>query len=136
MLATYRGEAVRSRVRQLIAAVLAVGAAAAVIAPYTKSALGETTDRDRLVAFTMSPADPRVLYLIASYSDETHPAVYRSDDGGASWELVYEFQAYSSRPDELVADAADPNTVWNASPWAGVVVSRDGGRTWHTRGGF
>jgi hypothetical protein len=101
----------------------------------------------------ISPADPRRLYLEAgpNPSDTTGYALYlfRSDDVGAHWRMVVsesrfiidkkvQMQAFS---DNLLADAADRNTVYvafsvddypnlhDAVDWG---RSEDGGLTWQS----
>lgn len=81
------------------------------------------------VAF--APSYPRVMYLMVEAaapegSDEDNlNGLYRSDDGGETWERVNE---YNSRPfyySEVVVDPADPDRVYFSS----LRFSEDGGRT-------
>ena len=67
----------------------------------------------------VSPADPKVLY-------GHYGSIQVSRDGGKSWEV-------SGKPSadlfDLAASAKDPNTVYAATR-AGLMMSRDAGRTW------
>jgi photosystem II stability/assembly factor-like uncharacterized protein len=77
------------------------------------------------------PRDPQTLFV-----GTCPPAVYRSTDGGASWQklpipltpecppLVY------SRVTSLVADPEEADTLWVGVEIGGVWRSRDGGERW------
>jgi photosystem II stability/assembly factor-like uncharacterized protein len=75
-------------------------------------------------ALTMD-ADGRVLWLGA------HTGVYRSEDGGRSWQPV----ALPVKPGHadimsLVADPKDARTLYAATHDAGIFKTTDGGTTW------
>ncbi len=81
------------------------------------------------VAF--APSSPGIMYLMVEAaapegSDEANlNGLYRSDDGGESWERT---NTYNSRPfyySEVVVDPMDPNRVYFSS----LQYSDDGGRT-------
>ncbi len=75
-------------------------------------------------AFAVAPSDPQTLY-------ESGGPLYRSRDGGATWEgpFPYEF-------DRLAVDPVDPTLVYGGSI-RGLFVSRDGAETFQrARGGL
>ena len=67
-------------------------------------------------AFALAPGDPQTLY-------ESGGPLYRSRDGGATWEGPFPFAF-----DRLAVDAVDPDLVYGGSS-RGLFVSRDGGET-------
>jgi photosystem II stability/assembly factor-like uncharacterized protein len=72
-------------------------------------------------------ADGRVLFL------GTHAGLFRSEDGGRSWQGV----ALAGNPSHLdvmavAADPKDPSTMYVGTHEAGVLRSTDGGKTWRT----
>jgi photosystem II stability/assembly factor-like uncharacterized protein len=71
------------------------------------------------------PFDPNTLLAAV-----LQKGVFRSDDGGLTWEVA----AYGMDPNEpilaLVADPNQPDLFYAASKWSGVFVSMDGARTW------
>ncbi len=109
-------------------------------ATWTRLGLGDTHHIGRIV---LHPDDPDVMWVAAAgplYSDNTTGGIYRTEDGGATWERVLEGAAGI----DLVSDPADPDrlfaALWDrtrrawdfteAGPASGVFASRDGGRTW------
>ncbi|MDE2975413.1 MAG: hypothetical protein OXU64_11975 [Gemmatimonadota bacterium] len=97
-------------------------------------------------AILIHPGDPDFVYVAAigsPFAPNPERGVYRSSDGGASWEQVL-FVSDSTGAVDLEFAPDDPNTVyasmWRAErkPWTivsgglegGVYVSRDGGDTW------
>jgi photosystem II stability/assembly factor-like uncharacterized protein len=93
-------------------------------------------DVHRLV---IAPSNPDRMYLA------TGEGLYRSNDGGETWEHLTRRDWRIGYPDGLVLSPRDPDVVFVAgaerSPdfWreshhanAGVARSRDGGRTWET----
>ena len=100
--------------------------------------------RFRPLSIAADPSRPDVLFA-GSYYDPpitpplVSPVIYRSQDGGETWETVYEFgQSFAflggvldfafdpSSPDRMVA-AVGP---FINSGGGGLLLSRDGGRTW------
>ncbi len=81
------------------------------------------------VAF--APSYPRVMYLMVEAaapegSDEDNlNGLYRSDDGGETWERVNTFNSRPFYYSEVVVDPADPDRVYFSS----LRFSEDGGRT-------
>jgi photosystem II stability/assembly factor-like uncharacterized protein len=86
-----------------------------------KKALGK-------IGISISPANPRRVYASIEAPDSSG-GIFRSDDGGDTWELASGDQKWSVRPwyySAVTADPMDENTVYvmNLSVWRSV----DGGR--------
>ena len=92
-------------------------------------------------ALAIAPSAPRVIYAGTGEADMRSSiahgdGVYRSDDGGASWQHVG--LEHTQQIGRILVDPADPNTVYVAAlghaygpnPERGVFRSRDGGRHW------
>ncbi len=80
--------------------------------------------RPRLTAWQATPAQGRVLYVLVSWGDQS--AVYRSPDGGSTWQPGI---ALPARAQYLAVSPGGPLEVYAAGErryWA----SRDGGVTW------
>ena len=95
----------------------------------------------------MDPRNPDILYsycttgLSIGKSEETSEGIYKSIDGGGSWELVLsgaastvytgaEISWYRARMAALVIDPDDPKNIYAAILRQGVYRSTDGGRRW------
>jgi hypothetical protein len=80
---------------------------------------------------SVSPANPRRVYAtIECPPEDSTGGIFRSDDGGATWDRVNGDQKWMVRPwyyGEITADPTDTNTVYvmNLSMWK----STDGGHT-------
>ncbi|MBC7921018.1 MAG: glycosyl hydrolase [Ferruginibacter sp.] len=87
------------------------------------------THRGR-IGLALSPAKPgRVWAIMEAENEQT--GVYRTDDGGASWQLVSQFADLFQRPwyyHHLAADPQNSETVWvlNIGMWK----SADGGKNY------
>lgn len=99
------------------------------------------------------PDDPDTVWVAAIghlFSSNPERGVYRSDDGGATWQRTL-FVDESTGAIDLVADPTDPDVLYAAmwersrrawghtasGPGSGIYRSEDGGRTWRQmRGGF
>lgn len=71
----------------------------------------------------------RVFALVEATGE--HGGLYRSDNGGASWEQVSTHRGIQGRPwyySHVFTDPVDADTVWSLNLWAW--RSHDGGRTW------
>lgn len=90
----------------------------------------------------INAADPKTLYVSiqrANDSDERSPGIYRSQNGGQQWSLLYAgpFRASSTQAFVVGTTAADPNRIYAfASGLVGSVVknrvsvSTDAGQSW------
>jgi len=81
------------------------------------------------IGVSISPANPSRVYASIEAPDSSG-GIFRSDDGGATWELTSGDQRWAVRPwyySAVTADPTDENTVYvmNLSVWRSV----DGGRT-------
>ena len=103
-------------------------------------------------AMVVHPTNPDVAFVAAQgmpFSNSKERGVYRTKDGGVSWELVL-FVNDSTGITDIVAKPDDPNTLYAAAwrgvrrPWAivsgsrddgGIYRSTDGGTTWTKLGG-
>ena len=98
----------------------------------------------------IDPANPNTVYLAAignPYSEHPERGVYKTTDGGESWNLVLHTNDTSGCAD-LVMDPANPNkliaamwqhrrTPWSftsGGPGSGLYITVDGGRTWKKEG--
>jgi len=85
------------------------------------------------VEVVYAPSDSRVVYaMIESKSS----GLYRSDDGGVTWEARDKSQKMVWRPfyfARLVVDPTNPNRLFK--PDLGLIVSEDGGRSFSDTGG-
>jgi photosystem II stability/assembly factor-like uncharacterized protein len=86
------------------------------------------------VEVTVAPSDPRVVY---AFIESTSSALFRSSDGGATWDRRDDSQNMVWRPfyfARLVVDPSDPDHLFK--PDLHLVVSEDGGRSFsNTSGG-
>ena len=97
-------------------------------------------------AILIHPDDPDLVYVAAignPFTPNDERGVYRSSDGGASWENVL-FVSDSTGAVDLEFAPDDPNTIYASmwqterKPWTiisggmqgGVFISRDGGDSW------
>jgi photosystem II stability/assembly factor-like uncharacterized protein len=78
------------------------------------------------------------------YAGVQPAGLFRSDDGGQSWQHVAGLRDHPTRPEwqpggaglilhALVLDPADGNRIWVGISAAGVFHSADGGKTWEPR---
>jgi photosystem II stability/assembly factor-like uncharacterized protein len=71
------------------------------------------------------PFDPQVLYAA------TFPGgLYRSKDGGASWEQIVAGMDPNEPVDDILPDPKHQGTIYAGSRFSGVFMSTDGGETW------
>jgi len=101
---------------------------------------------ERIQRVLAHPDDPDVLYVAAvgpARRDSAERGVFRSRDGGESWERVL-FTNPKSGAADLAMDPADPNRLlaamweYRRQPWSfvsggagsGLFLSEDGGDTW------
>ncbi|MBI3981854.1 MAG: glycosyl hydrolase [Gemmatimonadetes bacterium] len=104
-------------------------------------------DRTRAISrIRIHPGDPNIVYVAAQgapYAANKERGVYRSKDGGATWQLVL-FVSESAGASDLAMDATNPRMLYAAfwdhlrQPWqvrsggpgSGIHKSADGGDTW------
>lgn len=80
------------------------------------------------IGVAVAPSDPDVVYAIIESDDGV---LWRSTDGGETWELRSSDEAVGTRPfyySDIRVDPTDANTVWAVS--GGLLRSVDGGATW------
>lgn len=89
---------------------------------------------NRVIAVVGLPGDPGVYYVGAASG-----GIFKSVDGGVSWEPIFDSQPVSS-VGSLAVVPSDPNVVWagtgetfirsNISQGTGIYKSTDAGKTW------
>ena len=85
------------------------------------------------VEVAMAPSDPRVVYALVESAES---ALYRSDDGGRTWQARDKSQGVVWRPfyfARLVVDPKNPDRVFK--PGLDLVATEDGGRSFGSSGG-
>ncbi len=85
------------------------------------------------VEVEIAPSDPKVVYAFIESKDS---ALYRSADGGVTWERRDNSQSVVWRPfyfARLVIDPTNPDRLFK--PNLGLIVSEDGGRSFSGTGG-
>jgi photosystem II stability/assembly factor-like uncharacterized protein len=107
------------------------------------------TDSQTIARILVHPTNPEIVYVAASgheWTDNEMRGVYKTSNGGQSWERVY-YRSPRTGAIDLVMDPRDPNTIYAAlwqrirRKWSdprvepgykesGVVKTTDGGRTW------
>jgi photosystem II stability/assembly factor-like uncharacterized protein len=79
------------------------------------------------IAVTVAPSNPKVVYALV---EGTSSALYRSDDGGQTWQRRDNSQMMVWRPfyfANLIVDPKDENKIYK--PDGGLILSTDGGRS-------
>ena len=87
-------------------------------------------DMDR-VGVSVHRANPDVVYVVSETKSEGQ--LWRTEDGGRSWETVNRDRNINFRPfyySDIRADPRNPNVVYSLS--GGLYKSQDGGRTFQT----
>ncbi|GAB2887630.1 exo-alpha-sialidase [Streptomyces deserti] len=106
-------------------------------------------DSGAISAITIDPADPRRLYVAAAgslYNGGGDRGVYRSQDGGATWERILAGANEFTGATEIVVDGdrlyavlwdkrRRPDLRTYGGVGSGVFRSTDGGETWRRLGG-
>jgi photosystem II stability/assembly factor-like uncharacterized protein len=85
------------------------------------------------IAVGIAPSDGQRMYALIQ---DAHPGFYRSDDGGATWQLVNQEDQIDERAPYYTRFAIDPddeNRIYFVSVF--ISMSPDGGRTVQTFGG-
>ncbi|MEO8622973.1 MAG: sialidase, partial [bacterium] len=87
------------------------------------------------VAVTVAPSNPNVVYAFIEAVPPRN-ALYRSDDGGKTWQMRDRSQNMIWRPfyfANLIVDPKDENKVYK--PDGGLIMSTDGGQSFSSIGG-
>lgn len=104
------------------------------------------TQTGRIGRIRIHPTDPNIVYVAALghlYGPQQERGVFRTKDGGATWDRVL-FVDDSTGAYDLEMDPGDPDVVyastwqmwirtwgrWSGGPGSGIFVTRDGGDTW------
>lgn len=91
-----------------------------------------TTEMGR-IAIAVSPANPNVVYATIEYEKS---AMFKSSDKGEHWTRTGTSFSIIERPfyfARVIADPKDTNTVYRCG--LGIVISRDGGKSFSNAGG-
>ncbi len=101
---------------------------------------------EHIAKIIIDPKNPNTIYAAAPgplWSDSKHRGLYKSTDGGDTWEKIFYINEKTGCADVAV-DPSDPNTVY-ATTWefrrlpysfnsggkgSGMYKSQDGGKTW------
>ncbi|NNE28546.1 MAG: T9SS type A sorting domain-containing protein, partial [Saprospiraceae bacterium] len=75
----------------------------------------------------VDPADPDIVLACGNGFPPFQSAIYRSIDGGSTWEIVFNGTA---RVQQIIADPADFNIQYATINGQGIVKSTDTGLTW------
>ena len=85
------------------------------------------------IAVTVAPSNPQIVY---SFVESTDSALYRSDDGGRTWDKRDKSQMMVWRPfyfANLIVDPLNPDRVFK--PNLNLIMSLDGGKSFANVGG-
>jgi photosystem II stability/assembly factor-like uncharacterized protein len=99
------------------------------------SGLFKSTDGGATLAVTVAPSNPNVVYAVIEAVPPLN-ALYRSQDGGATWEARDRSQNMVWRPfyfAHLIVDPKNENRVFK--PDLGLIMSNDGGATFNNVSG-
>ena len=107
------------------------------------------TDTQTIGRIIVHPTDPNTVYVAASgheWTDNEMRGVYKTTNGGKSWDRIY-YKSPRTGANDLLMDPRDPNVLY-ASLWqrirrkysdprvepgyneGGVIKTTDGGKTW------
>jgi photosystem II stability/assembly factor-like uncharacterized protein len=85
------------------------------------------------IAVTIAPSDPKIVY---AFVESTESALFRSDDGGKTWDKRDKSNFMVWRPfyfANLIVDPTNPDRVFK--PDLGLIMSNDGGKSFAGVGG-
>jgi photosystem II stability/assembly factor-like uncharacterized protein len=105
---------------------------------------------DKISRILINPLDPDIVYVGAlgsTWGESEHRGVYKTEDGGKTWQKVKYIGSLSGVAD-LAMDPANPNHLlaafWEHRRWpwffksggpdSGLFVTWDGGKTWQQQG--
>ncbi len=83
------------------------------------------------IGFAQSPADPSVIYAIVEAAEEKG-GVFRTTNGGASWEKRGSHSTSGNYYQEIIADPKNPDVLYSMDTW--MKVSTDGGKSFRNVG--
>ncbi len=93
---------------------------------------GLPTDTVGRIGLAVAPSDPHRVYAVI---ESSQGRMWRSDDGGESWQLISSDSNINQRPfyfSRLYVDPTNEDHLWSDS--VHLVVSNDGGKTWKKTG--
>ncbi|MBL0029752.1 MAG: sialidase [Rhodanobacteraceae bacterium] len=85
------------------------------------------------IGIAIAPSDPKIVYAVV---EGTRSALFRSNDGGATWEERDRSQMMVWRPfyfSNLIVDPTNPDRVFKTN--LGLIASEDGGKSFSGAGG-
>jgi photosystem II stability/assembly factor-like uncharacterized protein len=83
----------------------------------------------------MDPSDPSIIYA-GTWAGDVGGAVFRTTDGGRTWEQVLRVDGASLDVNDIAIDPVTPEVLYAAVDGSGLVYgSSDGGDTWTQVGG-
>ena len=88
-------------------------------------------------SIAFDPRDPKIMYACSKNGenqgtgrDGFHGTVMKSSNGGASWLPITAGLDISNEFYKIIVDKLNPDTLYLATRWDGVFISRDGGAHW------
>ncbi len=81
-------------------------------------------------SIAISTTDPQRMFAGCGGSDCTYAGIYRSTDGGATWEAAARGMPAEYAVTALAIDATDDQRIYAASFYGGMYLSLDGGNYW------
>jgi photosystem II stability/assembly factor-like uncharacterized protein len=89
------------------------------------------SDAVNALAQTVDPVSQQPLFLAA-----TNLGLFRSLDPTQGWQKLSYGSGFDARTTCISTDAQNPETIWVGTAASGVLVSRDGGKTWQSMPGI
>jgi len=100
-------------------------------ATWTKLKSGLPSEEMGRIGLAMAPTNPDIIYAIIESIDK-EGGIFRSDDGGATWNRRNEFDQQAQYYAHLVVDPANAERIYVMNVY--IQVSDDGGKTLHKLG--
>ena len=89
-------------------------------------------EKARIESIAWDPSDARNVYVTANLKIGDEASVYRSTDGGGTFEHTGKDLPYE-KISSLVMDPKDPKTLYAGAPFSGIFKTTDGGETWNEK---